>query len=156
MSTTSPASRWLTVEQQRHWRAYLDGSACLARALGHQLERDAELSLGEYEALVRLSESPDHTLRMSSLAGELSHSRSRMTHTIRRMESRGFVERRACPGDGRGVNATMTALGFARLQTAAPGHVETVRAHLVDVLTDSQLRALGESMAAVRDALRGS
>ncbi len=48
----------------------------------------------------------------------------------------------------------MTDVGFARLQAAAPGHVTAVRMHLVDVLTDDQLRSLGEAMAAVRDALR--
>ena len=144
---------WLTIEQQRHWRAYLDGSAYLAQALGHQLERDAGLSLSEYEALVCLSEAPDRTLRMSTLADSLAHSRSRVTHTIRRLEARGLVERRPCAVDGRGVNAAMTDVGFARLEAAAPGHVAAVRAHLVDVLTDDQLRALGESMAAVRAAL---
>jgi len=158
MSTTSTAItvRWLTAEQQLHWRAYLDGTVRLTEALGRQLERDAELSLSEYEVLVRLSEAPDRTLRMSSLADELAHSRSRITHTIRRLEARGFVERRACAVDGRGVNCAMTALGFGRLEAAAPGHVEAVRTHLIDVLTDDQLRALGESMAAVREALCAS
>ncbi len=50
----------------------------------------------------------------------------------------------------------MTPAGFARLEAAAPGHVRAVRTHLVDVLTDDQLRALGEAMAAVRDALEGA
>jgi len=140
MSTMSAATatRWLTAQQQGHWRAYVDGAALLNEALARELERDAELSLSEYEILVRLSEAPDRTLRMSSLADELAHSRSRITHTIR------------------GVNAAMTALGFARLEAAAPGHVEAVRTNLVDLLTEEQLRALGESMAAVRDALRGA
>lgn len=158
MSTTptATATGWLTAEQQGLWRAYLDGTVRLSEALGRQLERDADLSLSEYEVLVRLSEAPDRTLRMSWIADELAHSRSRITHTIRRLEARGLVERRSCPVDGRGVNAAMTALGLARLQAAAPGHVEAVRRHLVDVLTADQLRALGESMATVRDALRGA
>lgn len=153
-ATSATTTRWLTSEQQRLWRAYVDGAALLNEALGRQLERDAELSLSEYEILVRLSEAPDRTLRMSHLADELAHSRSRITHTIRRMETRGFVERRACAADGRGVNAAMTDLGFARLEAAAHGHVEEVRAHVIDVLTDDQLRALGASMSVVRDALR--
>ena len=156
MTTTSPATtvRWLTAEQQQHWRAFVDGAALLSEALGRQLERDAELSLSEYEVLVRLSAAPDRTLRMSSLADELAHSRSRITHTIRRLETRGFVERRACAADGRGVDAAMTVAGHAQLAAAAPGHVETVRTHLIDVLSQEQLRALGESMAVVRAALR--
>jgi len=147
------AVRWLTREQQRHWRDFLVGSARLTEALGQQLERDAGLSLSEYEVLVRLSEAPDSTLRMSTLAHELAHSRSRITHTIRRLEAAGLIERRACEADGRGVNAIITATGFARLEAAAPGHVDAVRTHLVDVLTDAQLQALGGAMAAVGEAL---
>jgi DNA-binding MarR family transcriptional regulator len=153
-TTTQQEPRWLDLEQQRHWRDFLDGTVRLTDALGHQLERDSGLSLSEYEVLVRLSEVPGRTLRMSQLADELAQSRSRTTHTIRRMESRGFVERRACEDDGRGVNCTMTDAGFARLDAAAPGHVAAVREHLVDVLTDDQLRALGDAMAVVRAALR--
>lgn len=150
---TTPAVRWLSEEQQRHWRSFLDGSARLTEALARQLEHDAELSLSEYEVLVRLSEAPARTLRMSSLASSLAQSRSRITHTIRRMEERGFVERRACPGDGRGVNCSMTRLGFERLEAAAPGHVEAVRTHLVDVLSEEQLRMVGEAFAAVHRRL---
>ncbi len=153
MSTsTQDETRWLSTEQQEHWRAFLVGSARLNDALGRQLERDSGLSLSEYEVLVRLSEAPERTLRMSLLADELAHSRSRITHTVRRLEAGGLVARQACEADGRGVNCTMTDVGYARLESAAPGHVRAVRAHLVDVLTDDQLRALGEAMAAVRDA----
>ncbi|NMR18781.1 MarR family winged helix-turn-helix transcriptional regulator [Cellulomonas fimi] len=153
-TTTEHEPRWLDLEQQRHWRDFLDGAVRLTDALGQQLERDSGLSLSEYEVLVRLSEAPTRTLRMSELADELAQSRSRTTHTIRRMEARGFVERRACKDDGRGVNCTMTDAGSARLEAAAPGHVAAVREHLVDVLSEPQLRALGEAMAVVRAALR--
>ncbi len=148
--------RWLSAEQQAHWRAYLVGTARLTEALGRQLEHDSGLSLSEYEVLVRLSEAPGRTLRMSLLADELAHSRSRITHTVRRLEAGGLVVRQACAADGRGVNCTMTDVGYARLESAAPGHVQAVRTCLVDVLTDDQLRALGEAMTAVRDALTAS
>ena len=78
--------RWLTADEQRAWRAYRDGTARLLDVLAHELEEDSGLSLGEYEVLVRLSEAPQRTLRMSELAGELAHSRSRLTHTVRRMD----------------------------------------------------------------------
>jgi DNA-binding MarR family transcriptional regulator len=154
MSTSSVSEvHWLTAEQQEHWRAFLVGTARLNEALGRQLERESDLSLSEYEVLVRLSEAAGRTLRMSLLADELAHSRSRITHTVRRLESAGLVRREACAADGRGVNCTMTDAGYARLEAAAPGHVTAVRTHLVDVLSDDQLRALGRAMSAVRDAL---
>lgn len=146
--------RWLTADEQRAWRAYRDGTARLLDILAHDLEQDTGLSLGEYEVLVRLSEAPGRTLRMSELAGELAHSRSRLTHTIRRMEAAGLVGRTPCAEDARGVNCTMTPTGWERLVAAAPVHVESVRARLVDVLTPVQLQALGDAMTAVGAALQ--
>lgn len=146
--------RWLTADEQRAWRAYRDGTARLLDVLAHDLEQDTGLSLGEYEVLVRLSEAPGRTLRMSELAGELAHSRSRLTHTIRRMETAGLVGRTPCAEDARGVNCTMTPAGWARLVDAAPAHVDSVRARLVDVLSPAQMQALGDAMSAVGAALQ--
>lgn len=141
--------RWLSDEQQRSWRAFLLGSARLTEALTRQLETDSGVSLSEYEILVRLSETDSHTLRMSELAASLVHSRSRLTHTVSRLESRGLVQRETCLADGRGVNCVLTDEGFELLEGAAPGHVRAVRANLIDLLTDEQLAVLGEAMGIV-------
>lgn len=143
---------WLDADQQRDWRAYIAGTTFLMAALSHDLESATGLSMPEYEVLVRLSEAPDRTLRMSSLADGLVHSRSRMTHTIARMERDGLVSRARCGDDGRGVFATMTELGWDRLVAAAPTHVRSVRDRLVDVVSPAQLEALGDAMAAVARA----
>jgi len=145
--------RWLTAEQQRSWRAYTEGTARLLQALGTELEEDANLSTGEYEVLVRLSEVPERTMRMSELADQVAHSRSRLTHTVGRMERAGLVRRSACETDARGVNCTMTEHGWQVLVAAAPGHVHAVRDNFVDLLTDEQLAAIGAAMAVVAEAL---
>jgi DNA-binding MarR family transcriptional regulator len=147
--------RWLTPDEQVAWRAFRVGTAMLSDVLQHELESQSGLSMHEYEVLVRLSEAPDRTRRMSQLASGLAHSRSRLTHTVRRMELEGLVERRACSSDARGVECTMTERGWQRLVDAAPGHVQSVRDHLVDVLTPEQFRALGEAFDAVRAHLAG-
>jgi len=144
---TDPTPRWLDMDQQRHWRHYLTGSALLLEALTRQLEQEAGLSFSEYEVLVRLSEAEDRTLRMSELADSVVNSRSRLTHTVRRLESRGIVRRETCAEDGRGVNCVLTDEGFALLAAAAPGHVAAVREHLVDRLSAEQFAALGDAMA---------
>ncbi len=155
MSTTSGEVRWLTDDQQRDWRAFRDGTVLLLDVLGRDLEERSGLSLHEYEVMVRLSEAEGRTLRMSQLAMDVAHSRSRLTHTIARMENAGLVRRFACSEDARGVNCTLTDEGWARLVAAAPGHVASVREHLVDVLSDEQMTALGDAMESVRAHLRG-
>jgi DNA-binding MarR family transcriptional regulator len=146
---TDDEVRWLAVDQQVSWRSYVQGVARFTDALNRQMERDSGLSLSEYEVLVRLSEAADHTLRMSDLATSLVHSRSRLTHTVGRLEAQGLVERRSCADDRRGVNAVMTAAGYGLLVRAAPGHVRAVRELMVDRLTDEEFQALGAAMRKV-------
>ena len=146
----APRGGWLDGEQQAHWRAFRSGVALLFAALEHDLSTQTGLSSHEYEVLVRLSEMPDRTMRMSELADGVAHSRSRLTHTIRRMEDAGLVTRVPCLEDARGVNCVMTDKGWRTLVAAAPLHVQSVRDRLVDVLTPEQFAALGDAMGAVR------
>ena len=91
--TTTTTTRWLTAQQQHAWRAYLVATTLLTERLDRDLREQHELSLPEYEILVRLSEAPRRQLRMAMLAESVSHSRSRVTHTVARMEQAGLVRR---------------------------------------------------------------
>ena len=146
-------TEWLTEGQQRSWRAFLNGSAWLQEALNRDLEERGGMSLNEYEILVRLSEDPNGRVRMSHLADQLVHSRSRLTHTVARMQRRGWVDRAPCSDDGRGVEAVLTDAGRQVLVETAPAHVASVRAHLVDVLSPAQLEALGEIFTIIANRL---
>lgn len=149
---TGHPPRWLDEDQQRTWRSFLLGTTLLLDRLDEDLRREHGLSAVEYEILVRLSEA-DGTLRMAQLAAALAHSRSRVTHTVKRMESAGLVLREESPEDGRGVDCRLTDAGRDMLRTAAPDHVETVRRSLVDLVAPDDLRALGRVMDAVCDQL---
>jgi DNA-binding MarR family transcriptional regulator len=147
--------RWLTTDEQRAWRAFLTATQLLFEGLDRQLQRDSALSHGYYEILVRLSEAPERTLRMSQLAERSQSSRSRLSHAVARLEQMGWVERHNCPTDRRGQLATLTDEGFAALAAAAPGHVEAVRSMLLDPLTPdqvAQLRAISEAIVAHAEA----
>ncbi|GAA2036592.1 MarR family transcriptional regulator [Pseudokineococcus marinus] len=146
---------WLDAHEQRVWRSYLEGTQRLWEHLGAVLDADGDVPLQEYEVLVRLSETPGGSLRMSELAHALVHSRSRLTHTVGRMEARGLVERRACPDDGRGVLCVVTDEGRAALERHAPAHVASVRAALFDLLEPAEVDALGSALEKVAANLRG-
>ena len=146
-------TRWLSSEQQAAWRAYILGTTLLMNTLDRELRQAHGLSLGEYEILVRLSESPSRTMRMAQIADSMRHSRSRVTHTVSRMEKAGLVTRCAAEGDRRGVEARMTEKGWDLLVRAAPTHVTGVREHFVDLASDEQFTVLGDVMDAVSDHL---
>jgi DNA-binding MarR family transcriptional regulator len=144
--------RWLDAGQQRSWRALVMGTTLLFDRLDDDLRRDHDISLVEYEILVRLSER-DGRMRMAALADALAHSRSRVTHTVTRMENAGLVQRSSSPEDGRGILCTLTDKGHDLLVRAAPTHVAGVRAHLVDLATNEDFAALGRVFDAVSDNL---
>jgi DNA-binding MarR family transcriptional regulator len=145
--------RWLSSEQQQSWRAYIMGTELLQHQLDRELREEHDISFSEYEILVRLSEADGGRMRMATLADAMSHSRSRVTHTISRMEKADLVVRRASDSDGRGVEAVMTAQGRRVLDEAAPTHVRGVRQHLVDLADRADFAALGRIFNEVSDRL---
>lgn len=137
-------ARWLDADQQRIWRTYLLGVARINEELDADLRRHG-LDLAEYEILVCLEENPHRRLRMSELAEAVHQSRSRLTHTVSRMERAGLVVRTSCPSDRRGVWAELTPTGFDLLKAAAPSHVESVRRIFVEAVDPADFSALGRA-----------
>jgi DNA-binding MarR family transcriptional regulator len=146
---------WLTTEQQHVWRAFLSGTTVLTDRLDRDLRTQHGLSMPEYEILVRLSEAQDRSIRMAELADAVSHSRSRVTHTIARLEREGIVQRGQCSNDGRGVSAHLTDHGFSVLESAAHTHVRGVNDYLIANASPEDLEALGRIMHQVVDTLHG-
>ncbi|WP_326819252.1 MarR family transcriptional regulator [Streptosporangium sp. NBC_01639] len=142
-------TRWLDDDEQRTWRAFLAASQTVQEELDRQLQRDSGMPHAYYAVLVKLSEAPGRTLRMSELASEVNSSQSRLSHAVARLEERGWVRREPCAADRRVSWAVLTDEGFTVLAAAAPGHVEAVRQSLFDRLTPEQVTQL----AAICDAV---
>ena len=134
--------RWLSAEEEAAWRALAKVIVTLPWAIECQLQRDAGLRFLEYYVLARLSEDPEHTLRMSELAKLTDASLSRLSHLMKRLEARGLVRREPDPEDGRFTNAIMTRAGYQLLVASAPGHVARVRSLVIDALSPAELRQL--------------
>ena len=150
---TDPGFRWLDDDQQQSWRGLVVGMTLLMDRLDDDLERNFGVSMTEYEILVRLSEREGRSMRMAQLADAMAHSRSRVTHTVRRLEESGLVARLKSPEDGRGIVCQMTDQGWDLLVKMAPCHVAGVREHLVDLASCEDFKAVGRVMNAVADHL---
>jgi DNA-binding MarR family transcriptional regulator len=144
-TTTPGTTQWLNEQEESAWRAFSTAMHKLRWALECQLERDSDLSFIEYYTLARLSEEPDHTLRMSKLAAVTNASLSRLSHLVRRLEERGLVRREPDPADGRFTLAILTDQGYDKLVASAPGHVETVRDLVIDSFSPDELQQLREA-----------
>ncbi|MFG1715027.1 MarR family winged helix-turn-helix transcriptional regulator [Micromonospora sp. NPDC049203] len=132
----------LDAERIACWRAYIESSQRLFTRLEDDLRADSDLSFADYHVLVLLSEVPGQRLRMGELADRLVFSPSRLTYQITTMQKRGLVAKEACPADRRGSEAVLTAAGLLALREAAPHHLRSVRAHLIDDLDDAEVACL--------------
>jgi len=107
----------------------------------------------EFEVLMRLARSPEHQLRMTDLAAQISLSTSGVTRVVDRMERDGLLTRRACPSDRRSFFAALTPAGRQRLTETLPGHLELIEQWFTGQLTPEALDALLDGLRAVRDAV---
>lgn len=148
--------RWLDQTEGRAWRGLLRMQWLLDLAISRDLARESALSHPDYQVLVVLSETEGRRLRMAELAQRLLWSRSRVSHQVGRMEARGLVKREGCAGDARGAFATLTDLGFRTIEEAAPGHVESIRRHLLEGLRRDQVEALADLAESVVERLSAS
>ncbi|GAA0533425.1 DNA-binding MarR family transcriptional regulator [Saccharopolyspora erythraea NRRL 2338] len=147
---------WLDGREMAAWRSYIVGSALLEHRLNRELQAAHGLSIADYEILVRLSERPGMRMRMSELATEVAHSKSRISHQIRRLEAAELVRREDCPSDGRGVFAMLTEAGERRLREAAPTHVAGVRDHMIDQIDPEDQEVLAKVFGKLTARLRST
>jgi DNA-binding MarR family transcriptional regulator len=138
----TPQTRWLDESEMAAWRALVQAVSRLPTTLDAQLRRDADLSFLEYYVLAALSESPDGTVGMGTLTVLTNAEQSRLSHLLKRMESKGLATRERDPGNGRATLVRITEAGQARISSAAPAHVEHVRRVVFDGMTPGDVHAL--------------
>lgn len=141
--------RWLDDLEMRAWRGLLAATALLLNRLDAELQESQQLSVADYGVLATLSEAPSGQLRMSELADRMALSPSGLTRRVDSLVRAGLVERVQCPDDRRGMFASLTDTGRARVRRAAPHHVDQVRRHCIDRLDRDQLAALVQVTDAV-------
>lgn len=136
------STRWLDDHELRAWLRLAGVMLKLAPALDSQLQRDSDMTHFDYLCLAMLSEADHKTLRMSELAGQVNASLSRLSHVVKKLEQRGWLERFPCAESRRVTMVRLTEEGWRVLVDAAPGHVETVRALVFDGLDEEDVAAL--------------
>ena len=142
-------ARPLSTREQRAWESYRRMQGLLASQLNRQLVQETGLSDADFAILTALLGAPEHRLRALALRCEVQWEKSRLSHHLTRMQSRGLVTREDCPEDSRGAVFRLTEAGRAAVEGATGSRVAAIRSYLVDVLTPDQLDALAEISEAV-------
>jgi len=145
--------RWLDEEEMAAWRNYIETVVDLNAALEADLAAHG-LTLGDYQVLVHLSEAHEHQMRMCDLAARLQLSPSGLTRRLDGLVRMGLVERRPSNVDRRVMLAVLTEHGQEYLAKVAPDHVESVRRHIIDLLTAEDMAAMARIFGTIQTALR--
>lgn len=126
------------------WQTYLQIHSTMVRLLEEHLQREEGLPLLWYDALLALSQAPNHTLRLQELADAIHMSQSGLTRLVDRMVETELVERRPCPQDRRGLYAALTAKGLDKLAAAQPVYQRVLDRHFLHYLSCDEVAALSK------------
>jgi DNA-binding MarR family transcriptional regulator len=144
----------LTDDEQAAWRSFVEMRHLLERHLGRHLQREFGLSDSDYEVLVNLSEAPSGRMRAFELGQMTQWEKSRMSHHLSRMETRGLIKREAAEGSAaRYPDVVLTEAGRAAIESSAPANAARVRELFIDVLGPERLAMLREASDDVISAI---
>ena len=145
--------RWLNDAEMKAWRGFVTTSPDLMNAIERDLGAFG-LDAGDYQLLAMLSEAPDHRLKMCDLADTLRLSRSGLTRRMDGVVKAKYVERIQDKDDRRVSFAHLTQKGFVFLKKVAPLHLKDVRSRMIDLLNESEIKAIGSAFAKINAHLR--
>ena len=133
-----------TADELRVWRDFVETGDRLRAQLASRLQNESGLSTGDYAVLLALSEARGRRIRSSELADLVAWERSRLSHHLGRMESRGLVRREQCATDNRGAEIVLTEQGAELFRRASVPHLRAVQELFIEALTPEQLTAVDD------------
>jgi len=145
MATVEP----LSPSEEALWRAVMRIVKVIPRHLDSDLIRGVGLTASEYTTIMHLSEAPNRELRMADLANATDLSASRMTRLVDDLQARGLVTKTASSSDARGNVARLTPRGMAKLKSAWPVHLASVRRCFFDCIDAAAVEGVAKALAEV-------
>lgn len=145
----APAGGWLEGDRQRAWLAFIRVQLRLSYEMNRQLLADSGMSLPDYDVLTALSVADGGSMQITELAAQIGWERSRVSHHVRRMTTRGLVSCGLSAVDRRVTEVTLGSRGRQALEEAAPGHVDLVRRLFFGGLPEGLVGALGDALESV-------
>ncbi len=142
-------SAFMSADEHRTWASVMSLLALLPNQIDQQLLRDEQLGHFEYLTLASLAQLESRRERSGDLAARTNATRPRMSHTLRRLESRGYVRRLPAADDARSIVVELTESGMQKIVAATPAHVANVRHLVLDALSPEQQHELRDLLLLV-------
>jgi len=140
-------NRGLNPSQQRAWLSYMRVYHRLEYEMNRHLQAECGMSLGDYTVMNALTNAPRRRAQLTSLAITIGWERSRLSHYLKRMSARGYLERVPSETDGRATDVVLTDMGWRAFRTAAPKHAAWVKQVFFSDLKREQEKELGDILS---------
>jgi DNA-binding MarR family transcriptional regulator len=125
----------------------LQAHAATTRRLNAQLSVDHDLTINDFEVLLRLARAPDRRMRRVDLAQRVFLTPSGITRLLDGLERSGLVERSSCDTDRRVVYAVLTDAGLAKVEAASQSHFAQIGELFGEHFDTAELEALSELLS---------
>jgi DNA-binding MarR family transcriptional regulator len=114
----------------------------LTKGLNEVLEKNCELPLASFDALLQLRRVDSGRLKMNELADAIVHSTGGTTRLIDRLTEAGLVVREQCPTDRRAIYVAITAAGNQKLDEALASHLDFLQETMAGRLSEGERESL--------------
>jgi len=139
----------------RAWTRLLRAYVSTTRLLSAELQEEHGLTINDYEALLVLSRADGGRLKRVELARSLMLTPSGITRLLQGLEDAGLVERATCATDLRVTYAQLTDPGREKLETAASGHVASIRGLFEEHFAQKEIDAIAEILGKLPGVAEG-
>ena len=135
----------------RAWARLIRAQQAMLTAVEAELKAAGFPPLAWYDVLLELSRAQEK-LRPFALEQELLLAQYNLSRLLDRLEGAGYLERRACPEDGRGQIVAITAAGRALVKRMWPTYRAAIARHLGAKLSEDEASRLATLLGKLTNA----
>ncbi len=140
----------LSTSDRDLWRMFRRTAEQVSAAIERDLMAASQLSGADHGILSRLAEAETGSMRQQQLCELMRWDRTRLSHHLTRMETRGLLKRSKLKSGGRLV--TLTPHGDQARKAAEPVHADAVMRRFISKLTAGQRKMIVSFAGSLADA----
>ncbi|HBR2024124.1 TPA: winged helix-turn-helix transcriptional regulator [Klebsiella variicola] len=141
----------ISAQERDAWRGFRRMAEIISGRITQEITRTTGLSGPDFGVLMQLDEAQDGQRRQRDVQAFLEWDKTRLSHQLTRMATRGLIERESAGASG--VMIRITEEGRRQLDAAKPVHAEGVRRYFLDHLSPHDVENLQGIAQKLRKAL---
>ena len=136
-------SQDLSLHHLKAWEMFITRQPSVLRNIEQALAKEkSALPLHWYDVLLVLNRAPKKRMRLSEIADRIVTSRSALTRSVDKLESKGYLKKETAPEDQRGQYALITEKGREAVKETWAFYREALRENFGQHLSEKEAETL--------------